>query len=480
MLKMERLRRLEREKLRYFCPHGGQKDLLEMFSRDGVLIVGTGAGNGWGKTIIPAAIAAALAFPDLAAANIHGAFDHSIFKEWKFPKRGRFYSTPSELGEIGTLQASIKDYFPHGKYASRKRGKAYDSEFITDSGWVFDLFSYEQDEEQAAGPNIGFQWFNEPPPEALWKEALARARAGGIIGFGATSLDVNPWFVEGVLNKHDGKTILVRYGHVCENCKEHGENGNLEHEQIERILSQYDPDEREARETGKPLSLSGAIYRGFNHNVHVAKDPLTPPEGATLYQVVDPAIGKPVYSLWAYADHSGLYIYDEWPDFPFQGAKDLGYTVDNYVQLFKEREGGRHIHYRILDRHYGNQRRSMGGKTLKQEFSEAGLDFDDSYSISEPKVEVETGVLKGKEFLAYDKTKPVDSLNKPRVLISPTCTNLIKSFKLWGRNPKTGVPREEYKDPMDCYRYLVMAEPGPQVHRDWSDVGAAQYGVKNG
>ncbi len=83
-----------------------------------------------------------------------------------------------------------------------------------------------------------------------------------------TSLGTNPWVVDSILGKANGDDIRVLYSGVEENCKQHGKNGHLEHDQIEKILSQYDPDEREARSSGKPLSLSGRIFKGFDRSVH--------------------------------------------------------------------------------------------------------------------------------------------------------------------------------------------------------------------
>ena len=288
---------------------------------------------------------------------------------------------------------------------------------------------------------------------------VARARAGGIILGGLKSLLENIWFTE-VLDKADGKLVKVRYGNSCENCRQHGTKGHLEHKQIEAVLSQYDPDEREARFTGKPLSFSGRIFKSFDRRVHVAKEELTPPkEGASLYQVVDPAIGKPLAVLWAYADGQTVEVYDEYPNETFQGARDSGLTVTDYAEIFKTKEAGRKVATRILDRHYGYKRQTMGGKTLAEEFEDVGLDYEPSYKIGENEPEVETGIAKVKEYLRYDKTRPISNLNRPKLLISPTCVNTIHALERWSREPKTANPREEYKDFADLVRYLVMSEP---------------------
>jgi len=463
----------ENEAIRLFQPTGGQ----EAFIRDieGGFICISGAGNGWGKSEMLAAIFAAAFWPAMAPA----ALAIPSFQDWKYPKRARIYSGPAELEEIGSLQTAIKRLFPRGHYEAVKGRYSYPSVFHTDTGWILDLFSYERDAAEAAGPNIGLQGLNEPPPEPLYKEAVARSRSGGYIIGGFTSLLDNVWVVDGLLNKADGKNIRVRYGSSCENCKTHGVNGNLEHEQIEKVLSQYDPDEREARFTGRPLSMSGRIFKAFDPAVHVAADEFLPPtdEPVSIGMAVDPAIGKPLAILWYYVDRAGIvHIYDEHPEIQFEGAKDSNLTVKEYADLIRTRENGRQIETRILDRHFGNVRRTMGGLTLRDEFNEVGIEFQDSYSLGGE--EVETGIQKVKEYLRWDASKPMDALNRPRLRISPKCKNLIAAMKMWGRDPKTGKPKEEFKDFADVLRYILMTNPEIDVARAWTGT-KPYYGVNS-
>ena len=468
---LEMARRRRDEALRYFRPNGGQQRWIDEISRPGAFIVVNGSGNGGGKSYGLIAAFGAIMWPALAAP----CFATPAFQSFTYPKRARIISTPKEVEEVGSLQTAIKEMWPRGRHTAIRKGKSYPSQFDTDTGWIVDVMTYEQDESEFAGPNIGLLGFNEPPPEPIYRESIARTRKGGIILMAMTSLNENPWVVDGILGKADGDKIRVVFSDIEDNCKQHGTNGHLEHAQIERILEQYDPDERDARKTGRPLSLSGAIWKGFSREVHVAKEPIVPPsEGVAHFQVVDPAIGKPMAVIWAYVDATGvIHIYDEHPEAQFEGSKDNGWTVTDYARMFQAREGKRDID-RILDRHFGNVRRTLGGLTLKQEFAQAGISFRDSYAMDE---EVETGILKVKEYLRYDKTKPIDALNRPRLIVSPTCQNTIKAMERWSRNPKTAKPQEDFKDFADCVRYLVMAEPMVEKARDWNSRKIVTWGV---
>lgn len=440
-----------------------------------------GAGNGWGKSELLAAILTVAFWPMMAPDSMKVP----MLMDWTYPKVARIYSTPAELKANGSLQIAIEKLFPKGRYTATKGDYNYLSLFVADTGWTLDLFSYERPAKEAAGPNIGLQLFNEPPPQDLYTEALARTRAGGIILFGGTSLDDNPWIVGDVFDKADGKAIRMRYGNSCENCKEHGINGNLEHKRIMAILDQIrDPAEREARFSGKPLSLSGRIFRTFDDKVHVIPAIEKVPAGVGVYQVVDPAGGKPFAVIYAYVDATGsLTVFDEWPNEQFVGMKDPGLDIQGYADIFRIKEAGFKVQARVMDRRYGNTSHKPGSKTLREDFSEPphNLEFMNSYSVGADKEEVQTGILKVLEYLHYDKTKPIDSVNRPRLYITANCRNTIESISKWTRDPKTLKPKDDhFKDFSDCLRYLTMSNPEIEVASTWVQHGGAHFGVNNG
>lgn len=467
----------ENEAIRFFEPHGGQGEFLGLLDPDCLVCI-SGAGNGWGKSELLAAILAAVMWPQMAPADLR----LPMLQDWKFPKQARIYSTPAELAENGSLQNAIKRLFPVGRYTASKGRYDYPSLFLTDTGWVLDLFSYERPAKEAAGPNIGIQLFNEPPPKDLWTEAIARTRAGGIILGGMTSLEDNPWIVGDVFDKADGKSIRVRYGNSCENCKTHGKNGNLEHSRIEAILAQItDPAEREARFSGRPLSLSGRIFKTFEKAIHVIAPIERVPADVSVYQVIDPAGGKPFAIIWAYADVGGnVTIFDEWPDYRFVGSKDPGLGISDYADIFKTKEAGYKVSVRIMDRHYGNTRHKPGSPTLRQDFAAHpfNLDFQNSYQVGEDKPEVQTGIIKVTEYLHFDKSKPLDSANHPKLYVTSNCRNTIESMSMWTRDPKTLKPKDDhFKDFSDCVRYLTMAGPVHEVERVWAEPESGHFGV---
>ncbi len=467
----------ENEAIRFFTPNGAQQRYIDAVGDPEAFIIVFSAGNGVGKTAATIAIVAAIIWPELAPQEVFGSW---VYDNWPYPKDFRIISTPQEIADSGSIQREIKKWFPKGQYRAFKNGKPYDSLYKA-KDFTVSIMSFDMAPEAFEGATNGIVIYNEPPPLEIHNACAARMRKGGRILFPMTPLYSAAWIKDKLVDKAKpgSKYIQVIGGDIEANCKEHGENGLLEHQDIVRLLAGYDPEELEARAQGKFMHLSGAIFKSFSRDIHVV-EPHQPPDGVGIVQVVDPASGKPMSVLWAYVNgRKDLVIFDEWPDFQHHGAKDPNMTVKDYVQVFQTREGGRYIQARILDRRFGNTRHKPGEPTLKEDFATLGVDYLDSYQV-DGKEEVETGINIVREYLQYDKTKPIDALNSPRLKITSNCTNTILAMERWGRDPKTGKPKEDYKDFADCVRYLCAARPEPEQPTDWgAHFQEPKYGVGN-
>lgn len=468
--------------MRYFRPNPAQSRFISEISREGAFIVINAGGNGSGKTYGLIAILGALIWPTLAAP----CFSAPIFQKFPYPKRIWIVSNPGELGMTGAVQSSIDELWPKAKYTTSKNGRQYNSVFRSDTGWEVELKSTEQSITEFRGASVGVVAINEPLPEDIYRECLARMRKGGIMPGAMTSLDDEPWLVDGILDKHDGNDYRILYGGVEENCKDHTPGGTLSHDQIERILSKFPEDEQQARRTGKPLSLSGRVFKHFDKGVHVLKDEVRPPAGSAVYQVVDPAAGKPFAIQYAFVDAGGnLTIFDEWPNYTFFGAKDPGLNPQQYTDIFKSKEIGLTVQRRLIDRRYGNTTHKPGAKTIREDFADLGYEFSNSYDIGDVDAEVKTGIIKVAEYLTYNKSLPIDSINHPRLLIGPNCVNTIESLAKWTWDTKSllgsraRAKDNHFKDFCDCTRYLTMSNPEVEVAREWGVSPSAHWGVGN-
>jgi phage terminase large subunit-like protein len=467
--------------LRFWTPNGAQEKAIREIGRMENFAVLLSFANGVGKTSSVFAILAAIMWGAPTS-----AFDWPLYTDYpaKWPKIIRIVTEPALLNDGGPIQVESDKWWPKGRYQWSKGGKTFNRYLYTDTGFFAEVMSYEQAVKEFEGKTVGINVFIEPPPEPIFNACIARQRMGGINILDMTPLMGAAW----VLDKLVSKPVMLVDGNevgrvstitasIEENCVIHGRNGQLEHSNIVNIVSRYDPDERSARAFGKFMALSGRIYKGFNREAHVQVKPL--PQTYTLYHIVDPAIAKPLAMAWGWVDRAGsLHIFREWPEFEFQGARDSNLDVPGYASLIRGLESGRAADVRILDRHFGNARRTVGGMSLRQEFAVAGLDFQDSYTLA-PDVEVETGILKVKEALKYDTKKPIDALNFPRLTIDPSCRNTIAALEKWMRKPETGKPLEEYKDFNDLIRYFVMANPRVEEPSSWVPSSGAYWGVNS-
>lgn len=451
LLERELTWRQNNERFVFFEPNGKQKEFIDVFGSQDSSICVFSAANGLGKTTLLVNILGNVVF---GAQNKF--FDYEIFKKWPYAKRARYVTNPKLTEEIAPFHTEILKWWPRGQYEPIKAGKNYFSQYRA-NGWIIDIMSYDQDPSQFEGATLGLALFDEPPPESLWTPTIRGLRGKGKAGVFMTPLTHAAWFYDRIIPAHPKSVV---YGSMEDSCREHGVRGHQEHidiqRQIDEILASR-PEELEARVHGKAMYLRGLIFKTFDPKVHVTQEPIKCPPTAYVYQVVDPHDDKPFAVTYAFPDSRGdLFVFDEWPNEDFYKMHNCQLNVDDYVKIFKDKEQTYHMHKRIMDRRFGEVSHANNRRTLREDFMSKGFLYDQSYSAQE---EIETGILKVRKYLSYDMTKAVSDLNHPKLYISPTCTNTIKSLSRWARDPDTGKVQDEYKDFCDNLRYLTMEEP---------------------
>ena len=266
-----------------------------------------------------------------------------------------------------------------------------------------------------------------------------------------------------VIQRNHGKNIDVVYFHSDQNPF-----GGYE-----RIAKELKGKPREfilTRAYGIPVKSMTTLFPLFNTAVHVVdENPKFDSANWTAYQVVDPAGARNYTALWAMVNGKGdVHVCREWPDRDTYGpwaefgepkwkhgpASDkLGYTVQKYVDLFKDIESdlGIEVYERIGDSRYF-ARENSDNIDLFEDFADKGMEF-----IASDGREIDVGVTALDEWMWYNANEPVDHANKPRLSIHESCGNLIYSLINWGHNGKKD---EALKDFVDCLRYLRMANGG--------------------
>jgi phage terminase large subunit-like protein len=445
-----------------FEPTGKQEEFIQSVGSGENFICIFSASNANGKTALMANVLGGFIFGDCENPYLK---KYKLFHDFPFEHRARIASTPKNLEEIGAIQTEIKKWWPKGKYTASKKGKQYDSEYQA-GDWVIDLMSYEQDVSEFESVTLGLAIFDEPPPLKILYATIARMRKGGMILIFMTPLDEGGEILEDFSQKDsikiDGEEIgkvSITYAELEDACEEHGVRGFLKHKDIVQMLSFYDPDEIEARAKGKPIHLTGRIYSDFEKKDPYVIDDFAIPDDWQRACIVDPHDGIPFAISWVAIDKTGqLWIYDEFPFEPLETIRSTNLTIPDYARIIREKEARNSIGIRIIDPFFGNKRYANTGKTIKEEFSDLGLDFEDGDTSG-----LDLGHKRVREYLKYQKNFPVSATNHPRLHIFESCQNHWRSFLRYKRKMlKTGevkdkiVLDETYKHFCDNIRHLVM------------------------
>jgi phage terminase large subunit-like protein len=454
-------KRKEERKGEFFDPNGKQEEFIRLVGEGKKFISLFVGGNGVGKTALLANILGNIIWGPqnqyFQGMPIYDKFPH--------PKRIRIGTESKNIELIGSIDTEIQKWWPRGKYEGIKAGKMWISQYKTDNGFLIDKMSYQQETKEWESATLGVACFDEPPPKEIFHATLSRMREGGIILFYMTPLMDSAW-IQDELVEAPNKDYGITFADIEDNCLEHGVRGRLDHNQIQLLISSMDDDEVQARARGRFMHLSSVILAGsFDKAVHVVGNDYQPPPDAQWGMVIDPAPGKAWAMCWYWVDTKGQIVIDtEYPETDFSKSRETVYTTRDYIEIMRNVEYGRHMEWRIVDRH-GASQRSYGGKTLKMELNDdLGFDFQDSYTLGDR--EIETGIDKVKAYLRYDKKQPLGPSNSPKLLVKERCRNIIRSLQRWRRDEKMQPERlSPYKDHFDLVRYICMSEPEVYQHR---------------
>ena len=260
---------------------------------------------------------------------------------------------------------------------------------------------------------------------------------------------------------------------------------------VNQIVSQWTPEEREARIHGRALHLEGRVFSMWEDAVHVMDDDTFDPlllggsqevlrsdaveadaSDWPIFCSVDPHTRRPWAIIWAaITPEDDILVVDCWPKEAYEKLKRSGKTLDQYADVIRAVErrfpgGSRRVKWREMDPNYGNTNALGGALTVQNEMQQRGLFFrcDGNNNIDEGHEAV-------REVLRFDKDKPLGTMNRPRLRVAASCRNVWWSFnnyvwKPWDDDTRTPAdkPMDTGKDFMDCVRYMVMRKPR---YRSW-------------
>ena len=483
----------------FFIPNIGQeKATLPLKEYTGGVCRGAFfGGNGVGKTT---ALCATLVGLCCGKMQLHRFYDDWKVFDWADgirrnehrPLRVRLICHQSQMAEDGNLYLSLMRWFPKGWVTWSKNQKSYynmgEVKNPADPDTILAMLqvrTFDQERVAHASDTLDVILSDEPFEKRLWSENVGRIRRGGIIWIFCTPLEVGGWLkdqFEGRADFHFTKAS------IWDNCADwHPDSkligktrGVLLKADIDAQLREWDlegPEVRKARELGEFTHLAGQVLKEWDPEVHVI-EPFPIPASWPIYRIMDPSNGgKPDFvSWWAQSPDDRFYCVAEYPKGKWiEETKKSGESVSRACANFRDIEAPfrRQVVYSFADPAlFKFQSRTGAASTLgisnglNVEFSAEGFDF--VQADNDPKV----GLSKLREMLSYDLMKPVDEKNKPHLMVfryNPWTGEEIKNTATapgqWcykrsnigkGNGTSfTSAVEEEWKDPVDCMRYLV-------------------------
>lgn len=216
---------------------------------------------------------------------------------------------------------------------------------------------------------------------------------------------------------------------------------------------------------GVPTKSYASLFPCFSPEVNVVSPDKIPTDRVTRYMVLDPAGRKNWFMVWIAVDPTDTWwVYREWPTVMIgdwakeyngkwtagEGAKGLGYGYKEYVNLIKSLEGHEEIFLRLIDPRFGMAKviKETGASSMIEELDDHGMTF-----IPAPGLVEDDGLQALQNKMAYNKSKPIDAINRPYFYISSECENTIRALQEYtGREG----PEEAWKDPIDVLRYAAI------------------------
>jgi len=346
----------------------------------------------------------------------------------------------------------LKTYVPKKWLRGKSWQTAYDSRnhlLYGAKGSIISIMTYDQDVAGAASVELDFVWADEEMPQRLFSETMTRL----ISRRGKMALTVTPmysmtWAMQ-YWNKTDDPNVDVFKVSIHD-------NPNLPEKEKQAIIANWPEHERKAREEGQFMEFDGLVYVELDNQVHYIPESRKPFAHYPVICTVDPHQRKGTYVTWAYVDeHESVVFFDE--------ALIKG-TAQQAVEYITEREklhGARTL-LRLIDPAADKQISGYGSsRTTLREFSDAGM----SFTIADNS---EGGYNVVHEYLRYDKSKPLDSFNRPQAYFTkdvPQTWHAMNNF-MWDEwahgntlKDEKERPRDYLKDFPDCVRYTLAIRP---------------------
>ena len=295
--------------------------------------------------------------------------------------------------------------------------------------------SCDQGREKFQGSSLDFVWFDEEPPEDVYRECKMRVidKRGDIFGTMTPLKGLTFVYDEIYLNRANSPDVWYEF-------MEWSDNPYLAKEEIDGLTSTLSEKELDARRFGKFSDESGLVYPEFDENKHVI-EPFSFPFDWQNCISIDPGLNNPLACHWYCVDYDDVvYVVAE----HFTAKKDVAWhsqRIKDISQQLGWRKDSKGRLNAIIDS-AANQKTLASVKSVTELFYEYGI-----WANPNVNKDVFSGIARVKEYFKKDK-----------IFIFKTCVNLIRELKTyrWG---KGDLPIKRDDHCVDELRYFIMTRP---------------------
>jgi phage terminase large subunit-like protein len=309
------------------------------------------------------------------------------------------------------------------------------------NGSVIDFLAYSQEGMTFEGFDADMAWFDEPPPENVYK-GVRRGLVDrqGTILFTMTPLS-EPWFYQRIFMpavQGELRSTEVFFLYTSN-------NPHIDKDEIEDFKKNYTEEELKSRLYGNFLHLSGIIYP-FEQKIHKIKYFDWPREWP-VWMSIDPHPMKAHAVTWiGVTNKEQKIIIDE---------LKLAAPIIDLAKEIKKIEGNKK--YRVVDRLIDTSIKGLERVDQRVILAEAGLRcrYAKKYDDVMPGIQRVQQLMRVREDLEKQKYA--------ELVVRDNCKGHIKEFMsyVWDDN---GRPRKEDDDYMDNVRYITGVYPRHHYH----------------
>ena len=295
--------------------------------------------------------------------------------------------------------------------------------------------SCDQGREKFQGSSLDYVWFDEEPPEDVYRECKMRVfdKAGDIFGTMTPLKGLTFIYDEIYLNSGNSSEVWCEF-------VEWADNPFLLENEVKLLTESMSEEELVSRRFGQFKSLYGPVYPEFDENVHVIP-PFDIPREWQNNLSIDPGLNNPLSCHWYYVDYDdNVYVVAE----HFEAKKDIGYHAAKIKEIssslgWKTDSFGR---INALIDSAANQRTLASQKSVTELFCDLGIMVDPNVDKN-----LFVGISRVKEYLKAKK-----------LFIFNNCVNLIRELKAY-RFGEGDIPKKTDDHCLDELRYFIMSRP---------------------